>query len=112
MKLTDSEKDELLHSFYREKLVPLAEKYRAAKRDFFPLKFDENAESYYKDRSDDGNYIHEINYDDLEGELREIWNDDLEELRELAAPLVELARLLEEREETSADVSPFIYAMF
>ncbi len=112
MKLTDTEKNELLHRFYIEKLIPLAEKHRASNRDFFPLKPDKNAESYYKDRNDDGNYIHEVDYSDLEGELRELWKGDLDELGELAAPLVELARLLEEREETDADVSPFIYAMF
>lgn len=112
MNLNEQEKEMLLQSFYAEKLVPLAEKYESAERAFFPVGFDKQAESYYIDRNDDRGYIHEINYDDLESELLELWNGETEEFKKLAAPLIELAHKLEDHEEADGDVSPFIYAMF
>ena len=112
MDLTEQEKEKILKSFYAEKLIGLAEKYKSENREFFQLSADENADSYYIERNDDGNYIHEINYADLEGELHNLWKDEPEELKNLAAPLIELAHKLEEPEEKDGEVSPFIYAMF
>ena len=112
MNLTEQEKESLLKSFYAEKLVALADRYRSLNKAFFPSSADEIGESFYIQRNDDGNYIHEINYNDLEGELLRLWDGEPTELKELIASLIELANKLEERDEVSEDVSPFIYAMF
>lgn len=113
MSLTDTEKQDLLHRFYHERLIPLVEKARAGGIEFFPAGPDPTAESYYIDRSDDGNYVHEINANDLAGDLRGLWSrGELKELAELAGPIVELAEAIKETDETPEDVSPFIYAMF
>jgi hypothetical protein len=109
--LTDTQKEELLTAFYRDRLLPLAELAKERGVEFFPLGAEVDAESYYKDRSDDGNYVHKINSADLAGELAKLWAD-LPELAALAAPVVELAEAIKEDEESSEEVSPFIYAMF
>ena len=109
--LTDQQKEELLTTFYRERLLPLAELAKERGVEFFPLGAEVNAESYYKDRNDDGNYVHEINSADLAAELEKLWRD-FSELAALAAPIVELAEAVKEDEESSEEVSPFIYAMF
>lgn len=112
MNLSDNEKEGLLRSFYHERLIPLVEQARAQRVEFFPLG-PEPVESYYIERNDDGNYVHEINADDLAGELREIWGrDEFAQLADLAGPIVDLAEAIKETDETPEDVSPFIYAMF
>lgn len=108
--MTDLQKEELLKTFYRERLLPLAEIARERGVEFFPLAKDEAAESYYHDRNDDGNYVHEIDADPV-NELKTLWQD-LPELAALAEPIVSLAESIKEDEETSEEVSPFIYAMF
>jgi hypothetical protein len=105
--LTAEQKEKILRTFYRDKLLPLAEK----RSDFFPLAGDQSAASYYIDRGDDGNYVHEINSADLVSELEKLWLD-FPELAALAAPLIELADSIKEDEESTEEVSPFIYAMF
>ncbi len=111
MPLTDLQKEELLKTFYRERLLPLAEIARGRGVEFFPLAKDEAAESYYHDRNDDGNYVHEIDAADPAAELKTLWRD-LPELAALAEPIIALAESIKEDEETSEEVSPFIYAMF
>lgn len=100
--------EEQLKEFYRERLIPIS----AAYKDVFPLRPDEAAQSYYIDRADSGNYIHEIDSNDTEGELGKLWRDGSPELAEIAGELMRLADILQEKEETSNEVSPFIYAMF
>lgn len=114
MSLNDTQKEELLRTFYHERLVPIAKEARARGVEFFPAGPDATAESYYIERNDDGNYVHEINADDLAGDLRELWGrrGDLSELVDLAVPIVDLAEAIKETDETPEDVSPFIYAMF
>jgi hypothetical protein len=113
MNLTDTDKEALLKRFYHERLMPLAEKARERGVEFFPLALDTPAESYYIERNDDGNYVHEIDADDLAGELGKLWSSgELKELADLAGPIVELAEAIKETDETPEDVSPFIYAMF
>jgi hypothetical protein len=113
MSLTDTEKEDLLHRFYHERLMPIVERARAGGVEFFPDGPDTAAESYYIDRNDDGNYVHEINPNDLAGDLRQLWSSgELKELADLAGPIVELAESIKETDETPEDVSPFIYAMF
>jgi hypothetical protein len=104
----DEQIEEQLKTFYHERLVPIAE----TSQQFFPMGPDSAVQSYYADRADDGNYIHEINAADMEGELRKMWSDDSPQLAEIAAELMRMAELLQEKEETSEEVSPFVYAMF
>lgn len=101
----------ILRAFYREKLLPLADAARERGIEFFPLGGEENAASYYKDRNDDGNYVHEVDAANTAGELEKLWAD-FPELAALAGPIVELAETIKEDEESSEEVSPFIYAMF
>lgn len=104
----DDQIEEELKAFYRERLLPIAEKYSHA----FPLGLDKSVESYYVNRSDDGNYIHALDASDLESELRKMWGGESPELAELAGELIQLADSLQEKEEASDEVSPFVYAMF
>jgi hypothetical protein len=104
MSLTNEQKEKILRAFYRKRLLPLAEK----SSEFFPLGKDETAASYFIERDDDGNYIHEIDAANLSGELEKLWQG----FPELAAPITELAESIKEDEEASDEVSPFIYAMF
>ena len=112
MALNDAEKEELLRGFYHDWLMSLAESARSRGVEFFPLGPDRAAESYYIERTDGGNYVHEISAD-LTSELRALWaGGEFAEMAELAAPIVTLAEAIKESEETTEDVSPFIYAMF
>lgn len=111
MAITDQEKETLLRDFYREKLLPLTDAARERGIEFFPLSGEEGAASYYRDRNDDGNYVHEIDAANTAGELEKLWAD-FPELATLAGPIVQLAESIREDEESSEEVSPFIYAMF
>jgi len=113
MPLNEAEKEKLLRTFFHERLMPLVEIARARGVEYFPAGPDTSAESYYIERNDDGNYVHEINAGNLAGELNGLWSKgDLPELAELAGPIVALAESIRETDETPEDVSPFIYAMF
>ncbi|HEV7643601.1 MAG TPA: hypothetical protein VGO50_06600 [Pyrinomonadaceae bacterium] len=112
--LTIEQKEKILRAFYREHLLPLAEAARQRGTLFFPLGKDEgtsSAASYYIDRRDDGNYVHEIDSANLAKELEALWRD-FPELAALAGPVVELAETIKEDEESTEEISPFIYAMF
>jgi len=107
--------EKVLATFYRDRLLPLAEIAAARGIEFFPLVPDPRRESYYVDRNDDGVYVHTIESDKLVDELKSMWTDDnFPELKEIADELVELANKLKgaEKVESSDEVSPFIYAMF
>ncbi len=113
MKLTDTEKENLLRTFYRDKLLPVAAAAKRERVEIFPLGPDNSKSSYYCERDDSGRYVHEIDPDDLAGQLREIWSGgDLPLLAKIADALVELAESVRDDEPPSDDVSPFIYAMF
>lgn len=109
--LTDTQRENLLRAFYRERLLPLARIAAERGIEFFPLNGSAELASYYKDRNDDGNYVHEIDAADLPGELEKLWQD-FPELAQLAEPIVALAEAIKEDEETQEEISPFIYAMF
>lgn len=112
MNLNDTEKEKLLRTFYHERLLPVADEARAKDVEFFPEGPDAS-ESYFIERNDNGNYVHEIDSGDLAGELRKLWTgDDLPGLEELAVPIIVLAGSIRETDEAPDDVSPFIYAMF
>jgi hypothetical protein len=112
--LSNTEKEKLLRAFYREHLLPLARLAKERGITFFPFAPDISqggAESYYIERNDNGNYVHEIDSADLAGELEKLWRE-LPELAEIAGPLAALAESIKEDEETQEEISPFIYAMF
>ncbi len=111
MSLNDEQREDLLRAFYKERLLPLAALARERGAEFFPLNGNAEAESYYIERNDDGNYVHEIDAADPAGELEKLWQD-FPELAELAGPLAALAGAIREDEETQEEISPFIYAMF
>ncbi len=98
--------DEKLRAFYHERLLPIA------RDSYFPTAAENDAATYYIDRNDSGGYIYEIDATDLASELRAMWSGDSPELAEISDELTQLADLLQEKEETSEEVSPFIYAMF
>jgi hypothetical protein len=107
--------DEELVAFYRERLEPLARQAEERGLKFFPVGQDVVRDSYYIDRNDDGNYIHSIDSKNIENELKTLWSKtELPELADLVKELVELANKLRESQgdESSDEVSPFIYAMF
>lgn len=113
MALTETEKERLLRAFYRERLIPVAEAARARGVKFFAVGAEAALESYYVERNDSGDYVHEIDADDLAGELRDLWDPEgFPELADLAGPIAALAETIKETDETPGDVSPFIYAMF
>jgi hypothetical protein len=108
-KQTDIKKD--LRDFFERHLVPVADVCRERNIEFFPLGPDAGAVTYFIDRNDDGNYVREIDSDDIADELEQMWSD-LPELAAIVRPLMELAETLQEKEETADEISPFIYAMF
>lgn len=113
MNLTDDEKEKLLIEYFNEKLLPISDKMSERGIEFFPMAFDESAKSYYQDRSGNGNYVHEINFEETSSELKSILEtENLPELAELAESLISLAETLQEQEESNDEVSPFVYAMF
>lgn len=113
MNLNDTEKEKLLSEFFQKRLLPIAESAKSRGVELFPLAPDDAAKSYYLERADDGNYVHEINSADLVSELKDLWSaGETVELADLAEEIVRLAETLQEHEETSEEVSPFIYAMF
>lgn len=114
MDLNDTEKEKLLRAFYHERLLPLAAAMKARDIEIFPLAPDENSQSYFTERGGDGNYVHEIDSQNLNAELKELWSRDghLPELSALAEEIIALANNLEEKAEKTEEVSPFIYAMF
>jgi hypothetical protein len=113
MALNDAEKEKMLRAFYHERLMPLVERARESGLEYFPAGPEATADSYFIDRSDNGDYVHEIRSDDLAGELHELWSKGQPaELADLAGPIVALAEAIKETDETPEDVSPFIYAMF
>lgn len=105
--------DEELKTFFREFLMPIAAAAKARGIEYFPRHLDWNADTYYKERPSGESYIHEIDAEDLAGELRSLWSDDaIEELAALSERIEELASGLREFGSQSDDVSPFVYAMF
>jgi hypothetical protein len=114
MKEDNSEIEERLSAFYHERLVPLALTAEERGAKFFNGGPEGSSESYYVSRTDDGGYIHEIDFDNIERELADMWNlAELPELAEFAGELVMIANEFRRDAEDGPDeVSPFVYAMF
>jgi hypothetical protein len=115
----DADKDRSATAFFREVLVPAALRERESGREFFALRPDAAAESYYVEPT-----RREMSPEDFElrasesieafvRELAALWSSEgREELAAMAPRLASLASELREDEQQSDDVSPFMYVMF
>jgi hypothetical protein len=108
--LTDDTRDRALHEFFRERIVPTAEKLRQRGVSFFEQEPDRGRKSYWNTRPRGEGYIFAIG-DDLAGELHSLWRE-YPELQALADDLASMASTVADGRPDSADVSSFIYAMF
>jgi hypothetical protein len=115
----DKGKDESAAAFFREVLVPVALGEREAGREFFALRPEEEAESYYAEptrremRPEDFELRAADSVEDFVRELAALWSSEgREELAAMAPRLAALGREVREDEEQSGDVSPFMYVMF
>lgn len=109
MSSTETTHEAELLAFFRE-LVTAASAPRKGSP-FFPLAPEPDLASYFRRREDDSTYVFDLDSQDVESQLMRLWQD-APELQALVAPLLQLAGRLSEREATTADVSPFVYAMF
>ena len=115
----DARKDRVAADFFREVLVPLALRERESGREFFALRPDVEAESYYVEptkremRPEDFELRAGESVEEFVRELAALWaSEGREELAAMAPRLVALASEVREDEKQSDDVSPFMYVMF
>lgn len=111
MNSTEQSHERELRAFFRQYLVPTAEAARKAGRSFFPMGADDAIDSYYRRRDENSSYVFDLDALDVAIQLADLWSDT-PELRALVDPLLNLSSTLSNREESSPDVSPFVYAMF
>jgi hypothetical protein len=116
---SDARKHRLASDFFREVLVPLALKERESGREFFALRPDASAESYYVEptkremRPEDFELRAGESVEGFVRELAALWSSEgREELAAMAPRLAALAVEVRDDEEQSDDVSPFMYVMF
>jgi hypothetical protein len=105
--------------FFREVLVPLALGERESGREFFALRPDEAAESYYVEPTKRAMKPEEFelragdSVGEFVRELAALWaSEGRDDLAAMAPRLAALAAEVCEDEEQAGDVSPFIYVMF
>ncbi len=115
----DAVKDESASAFFREVLVPVALRERATGREFFALRPEAEAESYYVEptkratRPEDFELRASDSVEEFVRELAALWaSEGREELAAMAPRLAALAAEVREGEEEADDVSPFMYVMF
>ena len=109
----DKERDEQLRIFFKERIVPLADKMRRDGSNAIETELDPNASSYFVHRESGEDYIYQIDRDSIERELQQLWQvSPVPGLAELATEIVDLAESMQDDTEISDEVSPFIYAMF
>jgi hypothetical protein len=112
--------DRRSHTFFRDRVLPLAERTRARRRRRLPTGPDPSAASYYEparrpcmERAD---FVRAsgLGPETLEAKLRELWQERGDaELAELAPELARLARgLAIEVAEEGDEISPFVYVMY
>lgn len=113
---SEARPEDRLRRFFEQKLLPRAEALRARGVSFFPLGPEGEAES------DTGGWwqpaptwpdLATAEPAELASRLAELWAEQgLPELEDLAEELADLARELEQGEEQSADLSPYVYVMY
>lgn len=106
-------------AFFREVLVPVALRERATGVEFFALRPDAEAESYYVEPTNrsmepaDFELRASESVEDFIRELAALWaSEGREEMAAMAPRLAALASSFGEDEEPTDDVSPFMYVMF
>ncbi|HET7229095.1 MAG TPA: hypothetical protein VFJ16_03800 [Longimicrobium sp.] len=101
-----------LEAFFDGRLVPAARSLRERGVSFFPLAPEARAPTYWRARDDGGDYLDSVEPGEVAGRLREMWAEH-PELLALVDPLLELAAELgDQSDEQSAEISPFVYAMY
>ncbi|HVF67607.1 MAG TPA: hypothetical protein VM914_08085 [Pyrinomonadaceae bacterium] len=115
----DASKDRSASDFFREVLVPAALKERGSGREFFALRPDAEAESYYVEptkslmRPEDFELRAGESVEDFVRSLATLWaSEGHEDLAAMAPRLAALAAEVREDEGQPDDVSPFMYVMF
>jgi hypothetical protein len=115
----DAVKDRSAVAFFREVLVPVAQGERESGREFFALRPDAEAESYYVEptkglmRPEDFELRAGESVEEFVRELAALWaSEGREDLAAMAPRLAALATEVREDEEQRDDVSPFMYVMF
>jgi hypothetical protein len=115
----DASRDRSAAAFFNEVLVPLALRERASGREFFALRPDALAESYYVEptkramKPEDFELRAADSVEEFVRELAALWvSEGREELAAMAPRLAALASEVREDEEQPDDVSPFMYVMF
>ena len=111
--------DAAIRRFFDAELLPLSERRRAQRRQFFPHGPDKSATSYYIQRKQttmspaDFHIPGCESIDAFEKAMVEFWKSQGDtDLASLAPSLARLARLLHERDEPTDEISPLIYVMF
>ena len=115
----DEARDRSAADFFREVLVPAALRERESGREFFALRPDAGAESYYVEptkgsmRPEDFELRACESVEEFVRGLAALWaSEGREELAAMAPRLAALAAEVREDEEQRDDVSPFMYVMF
>lgn len=115
----DARKERAAADFFHEVLVPVALKERESGREFFALRPDAEAESYFVEptkremRPEDFELRACESVEEFVRELAALWSSEgREELAAMAPRLAALASEVRDDEEQPDDVSPFMYVMF
>lgn len=107
---------DIIKIFFEEYILPLNQKIQTGELTFFEQGFDKSKDSYYAlPMHPSYLYLSNIsleNKEELESYLKEFWKNN-PELLSMISDLTKLAfKLKEENQEQSADLSPFMYAMY
>lgn len=111
MSSTEPDRDALLAAFFREHLAPAAEKLKARGVELVEPGPDAGAESYWHTREEGRAALVALDFDRLDESLRALWAAH-PELADLAGPLADLARVVEEERGEALEVDEFVYQMF
>lgn len=108
--------NDVIRDFFDKHILPLNKKVVHGENDYLNIKTDASKESYFSDPlHPDYLYLTNIslnNEDEVIAYLNEFWKNE----PELLGMIPDLAKLIftlkEESKEQSAELSPFVYAMF
>jgi hypothetical protein len=115
----DTQPPDLIRTFHREELAPLASRLRAEGRRLFSHGPEETAASYYIERrrttmkKADFEAFQVNGAEDLAAGLVKLWEEQgRPELAQLAPGLAKIAEAVRLKEEMDDEVSPLLYVMF
>jgi len=113
------EADDAIRRFFDAELLPLAERRRREGRASFPTHPDPAAATYYQTRSKTSMAPRDFEVSGTESvaafekALADLWRPQgYADLVAVAPGMARLAAMLQQREEQSEEISPFIYVMF